>query len=135
MTNLLRRLAFFKTSWKFVVFIKELLLKIIFVLKNWNKNHFLQEIFCALYSINYRNFVEMSSPYTTLKTIFIYQDLPSRVYPMSSRRIQCFNVSIHHPVHPRTSTFISKVENKIFDSLNASFIWKPEHKNYSLTLW
>lgn len=28
MANLLRRLAFFKTSWKFVVFIKELLLKI-----------------------------------------------------------------------------------------------------------
>lgn len=111
MANLLRRLAFFKTSWKFVVFIKELLLKIIFVLKNWNKNHFLKEIFCALYKHKLSKFcgnVITFHDVNVLKTIFIYQGLPSRVYPMSSRRIQCFNASILSSSPPPNKYFYIK---------------------------
>lgn len=75
MINLLRRLVFFKILWKYVVFIKELLLKIIFVLKNWNKNYFLKEIFCVLYKYKLLKFcgnVIIFYDVNVLKIIFIY---------------------------------------------------------------
>lgn len=69
--------------WKFVVFIKELLLKIIFVLKNWNKNYFLKEIFCVLYKYKLLKFCG--------NVIFLY-DVKNNIYILGFVILCVFNV-------------------------------------------